>query len=135
MSLFLGFSFGVLFALIVAEFLQVRNSQSADESIWREPNVASLNDRNHELSSVERNRQKVFNDVSSLYDGDGNKVAKLLSQEIRVLCWVLTQPKALKTKAQAVKDTWGRRCNVLLFMSSVEDKEFPAIGLNVQEGK
>ena len=46
----------------------------------------------------------------------------------------MTQPNTLRTKGQAVKDTWGKRCNILLFISSEEDKEFPAVGLDVPEG-
>jgi len=77
----------------------------------------------------------IFNDLDSLHHKGGDKVARLLSKKIRVLCWIMTQPKTLWTKAQAVKDTWGKRCNVLVFMSSVEDKKFPVVGLNVPEGK
>jgi len=37
---------------------------------------------------------------------------------IRLLCLILTQPKSLKDKAQAVFDTWGSRCTFLYFLST-----------------
>jgi len=43
-----------------------------------------------------------------------------LYNKVRVLCWVMTSPANHQTKAKAVKDTWGTRCNILLFMSSAE---------------
>jgi len=41
-----------------------------------------------------------------------------LTEEVRVLCWVLTHPFNHLTKAKAVKATWGRRCNKLVFIST-----------------
>ena len=63
------------------------------------------------------------------------KKEKHLSERVSVLCLAMTQPKNLRTKAVAVKNTWGRRCNKLLFISSVPDKELPALGFNTTEGK
>ncbi|ESO96735.1 hypothetical protein LOTGIDRAFT_143711 [Lottia gigantea] len=66
---------------------------------------------------------------------DDDTVAKELSQSVRVLCWVMTSPKTLEKKARNVKNTWGKRCNHLLFFSSVDNKTFPSIGLGVPEGR
>jgi len=61
-------------------------------------------------------------------------LAAALRQQVRVLCWVMTSPETVSSKAQHVKATWGSRCNVLLFMSSEHDRQLPAVGLNVSEG-
>lgn len=52
-----------------------------------------------------------------------------------MLCWVLTSPSNLQSKARHVKATWGKRCNILLFMSSESEPTLPAIDLGVPEGR
>ncbi|XP_047736732.1 glycoprotein-N-acetylgalactosamine 3-beta-galactosyltransferase 1-like [Hyalella azteca] len=58
---------------------------------------------------------------------------KQLQRHIKVLVWVMTQPKNHKTKAMSVRDTWGKRVDMLLFMSSKEDDSLPTVKLNVTE--
>ena len=53
--------------------------------------------------------------------GEGLK-AKEMAEKIRVLCWVMTAPENHDKKAKHVKATWGKRCNILLFMSTAEGK-------------
>ena len=48
-----------------------------------------------------------------------NKTADPLQTEVRIVCWILTYPDNHAKKAAHVKATWGRRCNRLIFMSSV----------------
>lgn len=68
----------------------------------------------------------------SVYD---ETVAEKLYKEVRVLCWIMTNPDNHKTKAIHVKNTWGKRCNKLLFMSSAVDVDLGAIALPVKEGR
>ena len=62
-------------------------------------------------------------------------LADEMFKKVRVLCWVMTNPANHKTKAIHVKNTWGKRCNKLLFMSSETDLELGAVALPVNEGR
>lgn len=53
----------------------------------------------------------------------------------RVLVWVLTQPENHANKAVHVRDTWGKRVDKLLFMSTVDDVLLPSVNLHVKEGR
>lgn len=62
-------------------------------------------------------------------------MADELYKKVRILCWVMTGPSNLETKARHVKNTWTRHCNIVVFMSSVEDPNFPTVGLGTKEGR
>jgi glycoprotein-N-acetylgalactosamine 3-beta-galactosyltransferase len=44
-------------------------------------------------------------------------LADYLREEVRVLCVVMTSSEALKQRGFIIMDTWGKRCNKLLFFS------------------
>ncbi|XP_063063568.1 glycoprotein-N-acetylgalactosamine 3-beta-galactosyltransferase 1-A-like [Engraulis encrasicolus] len=67
--------------------------------------------------------------------GEDSHVADELYKKVRILCWVMTAPKNHQTKARHVKATWSRRCNRVVFMSSVNDPILPAVGLGTGEGR
>ncbi|XP_070825562.1 glycoprotein-N-acetylgalactosamine 3-beta-galactosyltransferase 1-A [Chaetodon trifascialis] len=66
---------------------------------------------------------------------EDSRVADILYQKVRVLCWVMTGPYNLQSRARHVRATWSRHCNVVVFMSSVEDPDFPTVGLGTKEGR
>lgn len=49
-------------------------------------------------------------------------LSHFLYDNVKLLCMVMTYPKNHRTKAMNVKNTWGRRCNKLVFISSAEDQ-------------
>ncbi|ODN05185.1 Glycoprotein-N-acetylgalactosamine 3-beta-galactosyltransferase 1 [Orchesella cincta] len=64
-------------------------------------------------------------DISPLVNTVGSPTVEKSLKKIRVLCWVLTQPSNHKKKAAHVKNTWGRRCDKLVFFSSKNDSTLP----------
>lgn len=58
-----------------------------------------------------------------------------LNEQVRILCWVLTFPFNHHTKAAAVKDTWGKRCNKLVFISTDFDDNLDVLLVNVTEDR
>lgn len=92
---------------------------------------------NHFYKIVERGVQKlrfksdkIFND--KIHE---NQLADELYDKVKVLCWILTSPEVFRTRSDHVKNTWGKRCNKLLFISSKPDQELGAIALkDVKEG-
>ncbi|XP_074649146.1 uncharacterized protein LOC141904456 [Tubulanus polymorphus] len=68
-------------------------------------------------------------------DMENKDLAQKLYDGVRVLCWVMTSPTNLPTKATAVRDTWIKRCNIWLFISSEENNKFPTVKVNTSEGR
>jgi glycoprotein-N-acetylgalactosamine 3-beta-galactosyltransferase len=73
------------------------------------------------------------NDDTHAYEN--TSIAQQLFKEVRVLCWVMTNPKNHRKKAIHVMKTWGKRCNQLIFMSSINDPEIKSVPLPVKEGR
>lgn len=61
-----------------------------------------------------------FHSNDGAHAHENRTIANQLYSEVRILCWIMTNPKNHKKKARHVKRTWGNRCNRLLFMSTTE---------------
>ncbi|CAG5135641.1 unnamed protein product [Candidula unifasciata] len=84
--------------------------------------------------------EKLPPNINQYTDSDLNlladdHIAREMSQKVRVLIWVMTSPSSLKIKAQAIKETWGKRCNIIIYFSSKTDPTFPTVGIDVPEGR
>lgn len=140
----LSFATGLSFGIAI---ITVLNHFNRDETIRKlfvpEKNLEAVSqDVTHQVINRDMNKFKIESKVD--FDADIkdhhhhlslNEEALKEKQKIRILCWVMTSPSTLYTKGKPVKETWGKRCNKLLFMSSEEDPSFPAIGLDVSEGR
>ncbi|XP_066155151.1 glycoprotein-N-acetylgalactosamine 3-beta-galactosyltransferase 1-like isoform X2 [Euwallacea fornicatus] len=62
-------------------------------------------------------------------------VADQLSEDIRIICLVLTKPSNHFIKAVHIKSTWGKRCTKLVFASTQEEPVLPAIKLDIPEDR
>ncbi|XP_026162705.1 glycoprotein-N-acetylgalactosamine 3-beta-galactosyltransferase 1-B [Mastacembelus armatus] len=82
-----------------------------------------------------KERSVLFNLKHPHLTGEDSRMADELYKKVRILCWVMTGPNNLEPKARHVKSTWSRHCNVVVFMSSVADPDFPTVGLGTKEGR
>ncbi|XP_060554843.1 glycoprotein-N-acetylgalactosamine 3-beta-galactosyltransferase 1-like [Ruditapes philippinarum] len=55
------------------------------------------------------------------------------TRKVKVLCYIVTSPTFLWTRAFHVKQTWGSRCDKTLYFSSVTNKYFPRSTCRLQQ--
>ncbi|XP_064456414.1 glycoprotein-N-acetylgalactosamine 3-beta-galactosyltransferase 1-like [Ornithodoros turicata] len=139
-----GMTFGFGFACLLLGALDERRFWMGNTLVWtsgpprpRQP-FYSAGPHSHVDSDDEAGPDKplAFHGTDEeFHHKDEDRVAQILKKRVRLLCWVMTNPANHAKKAKHVKATWGRRCNVLLFMSSQLDPELPTIALPVHESR
>ncbi|XP_061146736.1 glycoprotein-N-acetylgalactosamine 3-beta-galactosyltransferase 1-B [Syngnathus typhle] len=92
-------------------------------------------EQHEEDSRWKKERSALFNLKHPHHSDEDSSMADELYKKVRVLCWVMTTPTNLEKKARHVKETWSRHCNVIVFVSSESNHDFPAVGLDTKEGR
>nr|XP_033786929.1 glycoprotein-N-acetylgalactosamine 3-beta-galactosyltransferase 1 [Geotrypetes seraphini]XP_033786930.1 glycoprotein-N-acetylgalactosamine 3-beta-galactosyltransferase 1 [Geotrypetes seraphini]XP_033786931.1 glycoprotein-N-acetylgalactosamine 3-beta-galactosyltransferase 1 [Geotrypetes seraphini]XP_033786932.1 glycoprotein-N-acetylgalactosamine 3-beta-galactosyltransferase 1 [Geotrypetes seraphini]XP_033786933.1 glycoprotein-N-acetylgalactosamine 3-beta-galactosyltransferase 1 [Geotrypetes s len=126
-----GLSIGFTFCYMLFNILIAEKSKIHHKILHNDPHgMHSENDESDHLQG-----EMNFNADAEQHKDENKKMAEELYQKVRILCWVMTGPQNLEVKAKHVKATWAKHCNKILFMSSKADKDFPAVGLETEEGR
>ncbi|XP_034560315.1 glycoprotein-N-acetylgalactosamine 3-beta-galactosyltransferase 1 [Notolabrus celidotus] len=84
---------------------------------------------------VPRNAQEgIEPSAQHVPSGENMTTAARPTPRTRVLCWIMTGPMYLESRTRHIRETWAKRCDKTLYMSSAKT-DFPTVGLNVSEGR
>ncbi|XP_059178832.1 glycoprotein-N-acetylgalactosamine 3-beta-galactosyltransferase 1-B-like isoform X1 [Physella acuta] len=129
--LVIGIFSGLIFTLYTTTNTRLFNTFFATKSINR-TETTLFNDRSSGIVNDQNHRNAHEGEFKQNED---ESTSRKLADDVRVLVWVMTSPSHLPVQAKAVKDTWARHGQLVLYFSSIDNKTFPAIGLNVSEGR
>lgn len=107
-----------------------------EEQSGIDPMAPNYSIENHSHGTGENGRKGLL--ISKMHTGntyEDTEVAAKLYQKVKILCWIMTGPQNLQVRAKHIRDTWAQRCNKALFMSSEDNADFPAVGLETEEGR
>ncbi|XP_069564357.1 glycoprotein-N-acetylgalactosamine 3-beta-galactosyltransferase 1-B [Brachyistius frenatus] len=130
-SFYAGFAVGTFTLYVFLRQMWFEKTASAQQA-GGFINVHELED---ERKIWKKERSALFNLKHPHHIGEDSRMADELYKKVRILCWVMTGPNNLEKKARHVKSTWSRHCNIVVFMSSVDDPDFPTVGLGTKEGR
>ncbi|XP_065575770.1 glycoprotein-N-acetylgalactosamine 3-beta-galactosyltransferase 1-like isoform X1 [Artemia franciscana] len=132
-SLLVGVCIGLFVTISIVDTSKTNNFEKAKKSYHGA--MARLAEKVHQLQQVQPFIDFPKGLKDSAENTPDNSVSEHLYENVRLLCWILTGAKNHQKKAIHVKATWGKRCNILLFVSSKEDSSLPTIAFRVPDTK
>ncbi|XP_058488435.1 glycoprotein-N-acetylgalactosamine 3-beta-galactosyltransferase 1-B [Solea solea] len=130
-----GFVVGTLVLHLFLRQIWYETSRTLPQTYSDDKHIDDQHQTVEEVKIWKKERSALFNLQHPHHTGEDSSMADDLYKNVRILCWVMTAPQNLEKKAQHVKSTWSRHCNVLVFMSSLDNPDFPTVGLNTAEGR
>lgn len=70
--------------------------------------------------------------VSVLVNTSG---ADAILKQTKIVCFIMTMDENILTKGKSINDTWGKRCDKLLFINSAKSKLPNTLWFNLPEGR
>uniref|UniRef100_A0A2K5JNL7 Glycoprotein-N-acetylgalactosamine 3-beta-galactosyltransferase 1 n=1 Tax=Colobus angolensis palliatus TaxID=336983 RepID=A0A2K5JNL7_COLAP len=126
-----GSAIGFLLCSQLFSILLGEEGDTQSNVLHNDPHVRHSDDNGQNHLEGQMN----FNADSSQRKDENIDITENLYQRVKILCWVMTSPQNLEKKAKHVKVTWVQHCHKVFFMSSEENKDFPAVRLKTKEGR
>ncbi|CRK88014.1 CLUMA_CG001800, isoform A [Clunio marinus] len=94
-------------------------------------NYKTVTESTNYLQRVNDFQEKSHNKVNLFNES----LSEFLYKNIKILCMIMTHPENHRKKAIHVQNTWEKRCNKLLFVTSREDLQLDTIILNQEDSR
>uniref|UniRef100_A0AAF5DM55 N-acetylgalactosaminide beta-1,3-galactosyltransferase n=2 Tax=Strongyloides stercoralis TaxID=6248 RepID=A0AAF5DM55_STRER len=78
---------------------------------------------------------KMTNTKNENIYNDNNIISKFLYKKVKIFCLIITGPQYTTSRVKYQKETWLKRCNNYLYVSSLSNISLPSIGVDVVEGR
>uniref|UniRef100_A0A0N4ZRH2 Glycoprotein-N-acetylgalactosamine 3-beta-galactosyltransferase 1 n=1 Tax=Parastrongyloides trichosuri TaxID=131310 RepID=A0A0N4ZRH2_PARTI len=109
-----------------------KHLSSNSETVW--PVSSSIDDEHSDVSKNGKNIEEEIKN-STIKQNSDTIIEKVIRENVRVLCWIMTHPNNTYKKAIHINETWGKKCTKLLFINVDSKSDLPSVDLNVTDGR